>query len=49
MADMQLKILEILQPEVQKLKNFMAFQVSFDQFNVITIVFVFTVQEDMQY
>jgi len=26
MAEMQLKIVEILQPEVQKLKNFMAFQ-----------------------
>ena len=29
MAEMQLKILEILQPEIQKLKNFMAFQASF--------------------
>jgi len=29
MGEMQLKILEILQPEIQKLKNFMAFQVGF--------------------
>ena len=29
MAEMQLKVLEILQPEIQKLKNFMAFQAGF--------------------
>jgi len=29
MAEMQLKVLEILQPEIQKLKNFMAFQARF--------------------
>jgi len=28
-AEMQLKVLEILQPEIQKLKNFMAFQAGF--------------------
>jgi len=29
MAEMQLKVLEILQPEIQKLKNFMSFQAGF--------------------
>jgi len=29
MAEMQLKVLEVLQPEIQKLKNFMAFQACF--------------------
>jgi len=29
MGEMQLKVLEILHPEIQKLKNFMAFQAGF--------------------
>jgi len=37
-AEMQLKVLEILQPEIQKLKNFMAFQV----FVHLLLSFLFT-------
>jgi len=37
MAEMQLKVLEILQPEIQKLKNFMSFQAGFCYLTFIAI------------
>jgi len=39
MAEMQLKVLEILQPEIQKLKNFMAFQAGFS--NLLLLLWLF--------
>jgi len=37
MAEMQLKVLEILHPEIQKLKNFMAFQAGF-HYSIIDVI-----------
>ena len=43
MAEMQLKVLEILHPEIQKLKNFMAFQAGL--FSILLLSYCYCYQQ----